>query len=119
MLSSYLELRLVLGGEELRVLPADPIPRDTLVAAARKIGWPLPDDYMSCLVTHGTANILGAQLLHPSEWRARSEPLTEEAAGRMANFLPFARKVIPTGGELLFCFRHEADLRETAADIAA
>ena len=97
----------------------DPIPPHTLLAAERKLGWPLPDDYRRCLATYGTANILGALLLHPSEWRARGEPLTENPAGPVANFLPFARKAVPTGGELLFCFRFELELLRSAADVAA
>jgi hypothetical protein len=118
-LANYLDLSVNLGGEELRVRRSAPIPEDELLAASRKLGWPLPDDYRSCLVTYGCADILGAQLIHPSEWRARGEPLTEDPAGPVASFLPFARKPIPSGGELLFCFRFELDLRASAKDVAA
>jgi hypothetical protein len=119
VLSDHLDTKFVLGGEELRVITGDPISPDTLAAAERKLGWPLPDDYRTCLTTCGAANVLGAVLLHPPEWRARAEPLTDNPVGRMANFLPFARKAIPTGGDLLFCFRFELELLKSAADVAA
>lgn len=119
VLTPHLETKILLGGEELRIVPGQPVSSDELLGAARKLGWPLPEDYSACLTTHGAANILGAELLEPSNWRARSEPLSEDPVGRMANFLPFARRPIPTGGELLFCFRFEAELRTSAADMAA
>lgn len=127
MIADHLDLVVHLGADTLRVVPATPIEEAELAAAERKRGWPLPADYRACLLAYGAVDVLGARLLHPDAWGARMEPLVDangeprstDPLGPMACHLPFAVRDLPTGGELVFCFRFELSLRDSARELAA